>query len=395
MKKQLLFFLTIILSSYGYAQISFEKGYYISNSDQKIDCLIRNLDWNHNPTEFVYKLSENEETQKGTINTVKEFGIYQVSKYVRETVNMDKSSDDIGKLSQDKNPIFIKEKVFLKALVEGAASLYEYTDGNISRYFYTVGNSNIEQLVFKNYLTPEGQIGQNNRFRQQLWNDLKCSTFSLKKFESVVYRSNDLVRLFVEYNECNNQGYINFEEKQKRVLFNLNLRPGFNSSTLSIQNSASKKRNTDFDNEFGFRFGIEAEIILPFNKNKWAIIIEPTYQYYKSEKELASENARADYTSIELPIGARHYFFINENSKVFINASLVFDFSSNSGIYFDHSRDLDIKSVNNFAFGVGYKFNDKYSLELRYFTNRDILGDYTVWKSEYKTFSVILGYTLF
>lgn len=87
------------------------------------------------------------------------------------------------------------------------------------------------------------------------------------------------------YNECNNQVFINFESKQKKDLFNLNIRPGFNNSSFSTQNGITSSSNVDFDNEFGFRFGIEAEFIIPVNKNKWAILIEPTYQYYKSGKK--------------------------------------------------------------------------------------------------------------
>ena len=156
-------------------------------------------------------------------------------------------------------------------------------------------------------------------------------------------------------------------------MFNLSIRPGFNSSSLSIQNSASSSRNTDFDNEFGFRFGIEAEFIMPFNKNKWSLIIEPTYQYFKSEKEITNQSAKADYKSIEIPVGVRHYFFLNENSKIFINGSFIFDLSNDSVIDFESGTDLEIKTRNNLAFGIGYKHNDKYGLELRYQTSREIL----------------------
>ena len=59
MKKKLFFLLTIILSLNSYSQVSFEKGYHIDNNDQKISCLIKNLDWKNNPTKFEFKLSEN------------------------------------------------------------------------------------------------------------------------------------------------------------------------------------------------------------------------------------------------------------------------------------------------------------------------------------------------
>ena len=76
MKKQLLFLLTIILSFNCYSQISFEKGYYINNSYQKTNCLIKNIDWKNNPT--------------------------------------DRSSEIMDDLNNDKNPTFKEEKLFLK-----------------------------------------------------------------------------------------------------------------------------------------------------------------------------------------------------------------------------------------------------------------------------------------
>ena len=111
MKKRILFLLAAILSLNCYSQISFEKGYYIDNTNQKINCLIKNIDWKNNPTEFEYKLSKNSESKKTTIKTIKEFGIDNISKYIRRTVSIDRSSEDINKLSNDKN-LKLKKKSF-------------------------------------------------------------------------------------------------------------------------------------------------------------------------------------------------------------------------------------------------------------------------------------------
>ncbi|WP_244210897.1 autotransporter outer membrane beta-barrel domain-containing protein [Tenacibaculum singaporense] len=407
MKKQFLFILITILSFNSYSQISFEKGYYIDNTNQKTNCLIKNFDWKNNPTEFEYKLSENSESKKATIKSIKEFGIDNITKYIRSTVNIDRSSENTNNLSNHKNPIFQKEELFLKVLIEGKANLYQYIDSNLKRYFYNKENSNIEQLIFKSYKTTENNIGENNRFRQQLWLDLKCPNFKTSKIENVKYKKNDLVRFFTEYSECYNNELIIFEPKQKRDLFNLTIRPRINSSSLAIQNSVSNSRNTDFKNKIGFGLGLEAEYILPFNKNKWAITIEPTYQSFKSEKTTEVNNvsggiliANVDYSSIEIPVGLRHYFFLNNNSKIFINASFIFDLNSKSSIEFTRNdgsnlNSLEIETRNNLAMGIGYKQNDRYSLEFRYQTNRELLGNYSYWTSEYKTLSIIFGYSLF
>jgi len=406
MKKRILFLLITILSLNCYSQISFQKGYYIDNTNQKINCLIKNIDWKNNPTEFEYKLSENSESKKTTIKTIKEFGIDNISKYVRSSVNIDRSSENIKNLSNDKNPIFKKEDLFLKVLVEGKATLYQYIDRNLRRYFYNNENSNIEQLIFKSYIT-ENNIGTNNRFRQQLFVDLKCPNYKTSKIENIEYKKNSLVRFFTEYNKCHNSELINFESEQKGDFFNLTIRPRLNSSSLTIQNSVSNSRDTDFENKIGFGFGLEAEFILPFNKNKWAIAIEPTYQSFKSQKTTNVNNisggvliANDYYSSVEFPVGLRNYFYLNKNSKIFINASYIFDLSSKSSIEFTRNdgsnlNSLEIETRNNLAMGIGYKQNDRYSLEIRYQTNREILGNYLSWNSEYKTLSIIFGYSLF
>ena len=165
MKKQLLLLLCLVFTANAYTQIVFEKGYYINNADEKVECLIKNIDWRNNPTEFEYQLNENSEKKKVTIETVQEFGITGISKYVRSTVNIDRSSSDVHDLSDEKKPIFKEETLFLKVLIDGKANLYEYIDGSLSRYFYNKKNTPIEQLIHKNYQkTGTIVIGENSRY---------------------------------------------------------------------------------------------------------------------------------------------------------------------------------------------------------------------------------------
>jgi hypothetical protein len=91
---------------------------------------------------------------------------------------------------------------------------------------------------------------------------------------------------------------------------------------------------------------------------------------------------------------------LNSGSKLFANISYVMDFANNSSIEFlrkDGSmlNELQIKSGRNLALGVGYKYKDRYGLEIRYASNRELLNDYLYWDSNYRTVSVILGYSLF
>lgn len=71
MRKQLLLIaLFTILCAESYSQIAFEKGYFINESNKRVDCLIKNVDWRSNPKKFEYKLSQNDTVQEATVQTV-------------------------------------------------------------------------------------------------------------------------------------------------------------------------------------------------------------------------------------------------------------------------------------------------------------------------------------
>ena len=112
MKKYLLLFFGLILTSTCIAQITFDKGYYIDNSDNKVECLIKNMDWRNNPISIEYKLSESSESFKVDISSVKEYGIYNISKYIRRTVKIDKTSGNYSNLSYNKNPNLMTNSFF-------------------------------------------------------------------------------------------------------------------------------------------------------------------------------------------------------------------------------------------------------------------------------------------
>ena len=383
MKDKLLVFLITFFTSCTFSQIKFEKGYFIDNNDIKTECLIKNIDWYNNPLEFDFKLNESSAAENKTINDVKEFAVSNL-KYTRFLVNIDRSSKKINQLSIDRNPIFKKETLFLKSLVEGNSNLYYYKDDAIDRFFYSIPDTKeVEQLIYKAYKYTNNHIKENNRFRQQLLLNLVCPSISNKKVKEVEYKTKDLIAFFDEYNRCNNSESIRFDNKKnKEDLFNLNIRPGVNSSSLSISNSTVSSSDKDYENKLNLRFGIEAEFIFAFNKNKWSVLIEPTYQSYKVDN--------VDYKSIELPVGVRHYLFLNNNTKVFVNGLFVNDFPLGSTV-----RNLEIWYSPNIALGLGCNVNKKYSMEIRYFTDRGILGKYLSWGSNYKTISFIVGYNLF
>lgn len=174
--------LTVSVSGFG--QINFEKGYFKDNEGEKTECFIKDNDWLKNPTAFKYKLSENGKIKDAGIDDVKEFSVPGSFKYIRVDVDMDTSSSDINKLSSYRTPLWKHEQLFLKVLVEGKASLFYYYDGEFERFFYSVNDTSIKQLVYKEFLNANGQVVPNNSFIQQLFNHVNCSVKNINAIEN-------------------------------------------------------------------------------------------------------------------------------------------------------------------------------------------------------------------
>jgi hypothetical protein len=173
--------------------------------------------------------------------------------------------------------------------------------------------------------------------------------------------------------------------------------PGLNYSGMSISSNLHDGYNVDFGSQLGFSGGIEAEYVLPFNRNKWAILVETTYQYFNATSKTASLEATVHFNSIEFPVGLRYYFFLKPDLKLFLDAYAIpaFDVVVNSSIQYKYNfaSPWDISTSGNFAFGggIGYK---RYSAEIRYYTNRDFLVDKSSMFTKYQRVSVIFGFRI-
>jgi hypothetical protein len=395
-----------LISSKMAAQNTFEKGFYIDNNGNKIEGSIKNLDWYKNPSEFEFKTDDKASPKLLEIKNVKEFEIDNRIKYVRAEVNIDTSSDNINSLSDGKEPVFVKETVFLKSIVDGKYALYEYVGTNVKRFYYQTDND-IHPLLFKKYAISETQVAQNNTFIEQLNNLINtssCNTVKSSDVSKIRYSEKDLKDIFMNINTCGSSEYKVFEKKNNSNFFHLTVRPGINFSSLEINNSQASLFNTDFGSKTNFRIGVEAEFVLPFNNNKWAFIAEPTYQYFNSEKEMTIESVSykksVKYSSVELPVGIRYYTYLSENSKLFFNASFIFDAVLNSsevlyGQVDAKPRKVEINSTGNVGLGAGYYYKNKYSIEFNLHSKRNFHGDSIADEAVYKNFSIIFGYRLF
>lgn len=399
------------------AQISFEKGYFISNNGKRTECYIKNLDWKNNPTNFKYKMElTDSEPATESIATIQEFGIDNENTYKRFKIKIDRSSDNLRKITMNRNPDWREETIFLKILVAGDATLYSYTEGNMNRYFYSTKAIPTEQLIYVKFIQTDNnegpeRISENNEYKQQLFTNVKSSDATEKDILRIKYKKDDLTEYFSKYNNITPVSVKESDQKRTKSKFFIKITPGVSMVSSSMKNIASPQFTVDLDKKMIFKIGAEAEYILPYNKNKWSIFINPTYQKYEDEKNYIffsnyllnpqmPYNVKIDYTSVQLPIGLRHYMFLNQKSKIFISVIYSIDISGNAKITYKditnsgNTTTFKSTSEQSFAFGVGYNFKNKFSFEAKLNTGKELMN-YTNYSAKYKAIDFIFGYTIF
>lgn len=386
--KQILSFLLLLTSVTVFSQDLYKPGYFIDNLDNKTPCLIQDIAWKNSPVEFGFKRNDNTESETGYIIAIKEFGVDGSYIFRRFEVNIDYSSNYIKRMNEVKGPQWKKETLFLRVLIEGPLNLYQYEDGDGVKYFYSSGDhTQPEQLFHKKYVI-EGQLGENNYYRQQLFNLMKDKISDPKKFEKLEYERSFITKLFKEYNGAEAKDHTKNHNKGN---LDLKITPGVNFASLSFKNSVNTAIDFDFEKKASFLIGAEVEYILPIYNSKWSLFTNPNVQSYKNTFTKGYYTFDVDYTMLDVPVGVRHYMFLGNDSKLFVNASYSFIFSLNDSYFkYNDTTPLEISKTGALSFGAGYCF-DRYSAEVRYTVPRDILNEYTTWNANYSTVGIILG----
>ncbi|WP_159800239.1 hypothetical protein [Flavobacterium sp. MK4S-17] len=399
MKKLLL--LLLFTSFTAISQITYQPGYFIDNSGNKTECLIKNTGWKNTPTEFSYKLNENDEPKINTIKTVKEFSV-ESHKFLRFNVDIDRPSSNVTVMSSPE-PEWKKETLFLKVLVEGSLNLYQYEDGKLMRYFFSKSDhSKPEQLVYRKYkikgetvYNSNGSIKKdNNAFQEQLYNNMKDKISNIERFIKISYKKDDLVKIFVEYN-TNDDLFKDFTATQNKGSLHLKITPGINFATFKVSNELALFKSLEFSDKTIFRLGAELEYVLPYNRNKWSLFIDPNFQQYKNKGNVGPYDLEMNYTFIQLPIGARHYMYLNDQSKLFLDIAFAMSFAINDSklSYYD-SVTIDLRQTSTFVIGAGYNYK-RYSAEVRYAFNDNPLENEIGWEANLSSVGIILGYRIF
>lgn len=362
--------ISLIVTATLFGQITYETGFYIDNNGNKHDGLIKNIDWLDSPSSFEFKTNQNAKSETRTLNNTTAFGIGTGLYFEKHTVKVDK---EFSIITEDRRPKMVEKTAFLRLIAEGEISLFKLVDNNSKTFFIqNKADKTPEQLIYKKYYASESLINTNERYKQQLNELLTCTKTSIN-FDKVKYNSKSLIALINKELLCLNPNHnttdFNSKGKNRAIKINGYLRLG---ARVSYYNSG-RTRAPFSGKTTSFYPGLGAEFTLPFNKNKWSMILEFAYSNFNLETETEVISLPADvsfnFEAIEIILGARHYMFVNPETKFHLGLNIsypIVQLKTEQSIRF-------FKTINTFlpsaslmpSLGISYKnttFDVRYGL---------------------------------
>ncbi|WP_284652724.1 hypothetical protein [Flavobacterium terrisoli] len=396
MKFKIIFVIVIILCCNDlFSQISrYEKGYFIDNNNKKTECLIKNLEWDFNPKEFEYKTDENSSSNTMKLDDFQEFSVGEEYTFKKVTVKIDKSSDAIADASTIKATNFVDDVLLLRVIVEGKATLYSYKTDNYLRFFYSKDENLIHPLSYKVYYDQQaGDYRTNRTYRQELLNDLKCESITQNEIERLEYIETSMTKLFIKYNVCSGDVTKKTSGAKKHNTLELYAKAGIGISDFYINYDG---HTADFSKKTSLEVAVESEINFSEKFKRWSALVEVGYQQYSNSYYFDYVNdytAELNYKSVDLSIGLRRYFGIASKSNLYLSGYLTYKFAMNSTLnYSNATQDLDVVNrISQAALGLGYAYDKKYILELRYEVVNNLFKSSSA-RSKFSTVGIMLAY---
>ena len=374
-------------------QAQFSESYIVNTKGEKIECLIKDLNWTHTPQDIQYKLTEKDEMKTVGIDEIKEFQVYGTGHFYKKFTYWLNSEEKTS---------------FLRVLLEGKASLYELNDITQGLFFLYQSTDIPIQVLLP--ITNNSSLKEES-FRKELFDNVFCENTKTGDIRELKYVRNDLITFFEKYNNCISAEFVNYNNKHLKTNFKYSVFGGksmnFSNAILNIVNSSytvslppsagggfyTYDANTiskDVSNISNiYTLGLELELMLNFNNLNWSFFTNPSFNLrntsktfpmnFESEWIYVNDIEIKNQNFFELPIGFRYYYYINQFSSVQIGFAHNFNFIINKQFFLDidtNRQDMfevttNLKIPNNFSFNVGYTHKNKFNASMIYYPNRE------------------------
>lgn len=414
MLKKLLLVLTLLSVTLVSGQENL-KGYYIDNAGHQTDGFFMPGDF-ANTESLKFSHSADGDFVNIIPADIKEYGLDDNLKYQKYTVSVDNSHLAVGIISKNKNPEWVPKTIFVNVILEGDASLYSYFSTNGTIYFYKVDSKNIPltQLVYKKYMAGESSEAENNHYKQQLFNDVKCDGQRIDDFYGVGYKRPSLSKVFLNFNTCSGRAVQTYSAtKNNKLKVNFTVFAGINNSMLSFM-GADPQPADNKESNLNLGFGGEVALVLP--SRKFSLFLKADYEKVNGEftheeqtiLRYTKNTYVIDMSLVNVYLGGRYNLYLNTKNHLFIDAAFASGFPS--GTYEKKYYSLTQFSETNrqdakydlgkdafWNFGIGYMFNNKYGADIRIDTLRNYFNDLGVQRvlaTESTRLALNLRYTI-
>lgn len=397
MKKLLFISCTFLFSLILSAQNDFKKGYYISNEGIRIEGFIKTSNFklvnDESLNDLDFKKSLDQEATKINKSSVSEFGVDQEIKIQKRKALIDDVS--FFKDYSNEKSFSLQEKiVFLNVLVEGNATLYSYDGGQGIKYLWKKVDQDdiVKQFLYKKYYKSATSLTENNTFREQLFNNVKCPNQIFSDFLNVKYDKDVLISIFDNYNKCSNSNSVTFKgREEKKMAVKASVFFGYSFAKFQVINSTPERSTENFNMP---TFGAEVEVFIPSEKASFFI----STQYKKAQAEssytlklselnpnFTTNTYRLDTSILEFVVGARYYLNFNKVGSVFVGggvglnvpmAKTINDYQTNNFSDLSIIDQTESLKSNPFArLQLGYIFNKHYGFDLNIDTGKNLVGN--------------------
>ncbi|UZO80451.1 hypothetical protein NBT05_16050 [Aquimarina sp. ERC-38] len=399
----LLFFLFFsVFTAVG--QSLYEAGYFIDNSGVKTEALIKKLPWQDSPTEFEWKKTISSNVQTASIEDIKEFSVGEDYRFKRYILKFDLNGDSLGKSTRSENPNLKIRKVFLRLAVKSETSLYQYSQNNVHRFFYT-NTSNVypELLIYKVFYEDDTteDLGEkiipkeNKKYIDQLKTMANCKNLMPEK---VGYNLTDLKNYFVSYNECKGND-IDYVLRRKINQTRVGVIAAANLSRFNHLALQTSDQVINYKDSFSPRYGAFIESFIPFSKVDLSFFLEATYQSFSMEGNLILDGTEniiytLDYKALSLALAPRFHIYLNPKFTLFLEGGIAVDINLNSELN-PAGENVELQNaITHYFYGGGFGAG-RLKIGVRFFTTRNISKDTRLPRTFLNAASIYAAFTLF
>lgn len=329
--------MTVFSCTFSSAQTFYKPGSVTTNNGEIIRGWIDYRQWGKNPDSIKFRQTENSSPVIYSLNNVAYFEIDGLDRYERAVVSKDMRPVEMSELETVTTDTTIVGTVFLRVLVKGELSLYEYYDSKPHFYIKEEGKD-YQELFYKVYLVDaNSRLFTRHIFRDQLKGLLVSAgkpDALMPLLKAVNYKEKDLVKAVEKINGILYNGAISYKIPKQKQPVSVFAGGGLAYATLRYYSGPR-------DNLSNLRYSSSAKpmivggVDIAMSRNLQRVVIRFEVPWYRMQFEGKNDPASVDSVRYHLSMSSLapsltiRYNLLNlPNEKLFLGLGIGYNFTS-------------------------------------------------------------------